>query len=232
MEQLQKLKTIPDVLKHEKLIAAMMDGAYILDDFSFERAEYVRKELRDLMKYIPDERNFYIIDLPDQIIDEGEQNGMGRSKSYIEKANEYLQDDGNIMLAKLRSLEPLTSDEKEQLKQAFTATMGTDADFAAWSGFAWGEHAEALGFLRQQVGIADEAVEQKLEHLLNDAELTEQQKAYLQQMVAYAQANGDITSKTLRNESPFNSIGVVELFGDKIAIAKETLNALHKPIIE
>ena len=192
----------------------------------------MRKELRDLMKYIPDERNFYIIDLPDQIIDEGEQNGMGRSKSYIEKANEYLQDDGNIMLAKLRSLEPLTSDEKEQLKQAFTATMGTDADFAAWSGFAWGEHAEALGFLRQQVGIADEAVEQKLEHLLNDAELTEQQKAYLQQMVAYAQANGDITSKTLRNESPFNSIGVVELFGDKIAIAKETLNALHKPIIE
>ena len=108
----------------------------------------------------------------------------------------------------------------------------TDADFAAWSGFAWGEHAEALGFLRQQVGIADEAVEQKLEHLLNDAELTEQQKAYLQQMVAYAQANGDITSKTLRNESPFNNIGVVELFGDKIVIAKETLNALHKPIIE
>ena len=51
-------------------------------------------------------------------------------------------------------------------------------------------------------------------------------------MVAYAQANGDITSKTLRNESPFNNIGVVELFGDKIVIAKETLNALHKPIIE
>ena len=44
MEQLQKLKTIPDVLKHEKLIAAMMDGAYILDDFSFEAEDTVRAQ--------------------------------------------------------------------------------------------------------------------------------------------------------------------------------------------
>ena len=233
MEQLQKLKTIPEVLKREKLIAAMMDGAYLLDDFSFERAEYVRKELRDLMKYIPDERNYYIIDLPDSLIDEGEQSGMQRSKSYIEKANEYLQDDGNVMLAKLRSLEPLTDEEKEQLKQVFTATIGSGADFAAWSGFAWGEHAEALRFLRKQVGIADETIEQKLGHALNDPELNEQQKTYLQQIVAYAQANGDITPKTLLNESPFNSIGVVELFGaEKFLIVKETLNTLHKPLSE
>ena len=158
---------------------------------------------------------------------------MQRSKSYIEKANEYLQDDGNVMLAKLRSLEPLTDEEKEQLKQVFTATIGSGADFAAWSGFAWGEHAEALGFLRKQVGIADETIEQKLGHVLNDPELNEQQKTYLQQIVAYAQANGDITPKTLLNESPFNSIGVVELFGaEKFPIVKETLNTLHKPLSE
>ena len=69
--------------------------------------------------------------------------------------------------------------------------------------------------------------------MLNDPELNEQQKTYLQQIVAYAQANGDITPKTLLNESPFNSIGVVELFGaEKFRIVKETLNTLHKPLSE
>ncbi len=234
MEQLQKLKTIPDVLKHEKLIAAMMDGAYILDNFSLERAEHVRKELRDLMKYIPDERKFYIVDLPDQLIDAGEQTGMQRSKSYVEKANEYLQDESNVVLAKLRSLEPLTADEKDQLKQAFTTTLGTNADFATWSGFAWGEHIEALAFLRKQVGIADESVEQKLGHILNDPELNDQQKAYMQQMVAYAQTNGDIVAKTLRNESPFKDAGSIgELFGaEKAPNAKTIIETLHKPISE
>ena len=69
--------------------------------------------------------------------------------------------------------------------------------------------------------------------VLNDPELNEQQKTYLQQIVAYAQANGDITPKTLLNESPFNSIGVVELFGaEKFPVVKETLNTLHKPLSE
>ena len=39
--------------------------------------------------------------------------------------------------------------------------------------------------------------------------------------------------ETLLNESPFNSIGVVELFGaEKFPIVKETLNTLHKPLSE
>lgn len=230
MTELQKLKAIPEVLKKEKLIAAMMDGAYLFDDFSFERAEYVRSELRDLMKYIPDSRNYYVIDLPDTLIDGGEQAGLYRSKPYSEKAEEYLQGD-DVSLAKLRTLEPLTDEEKDQLKEIFTAKLGSPADFAAWSGKAWDGNMEALAFLRKQVGISDDAVAGKLGSILGDPQLTDAQRAYLQQIISYAQANGDIVFKTLRNESPFKSNSVAELFGiEKIQLVKEIVNGLHGPI--
>ncbi len=230
MTELQKLKAIPEVLKKEKLIASMMDGSYLFDDFSFERAEYVRKELRDLMKYIPDSREYYIVDLPDTLIDGGEQAGLYRSKPYAEKAEEYLQGD-EVSLAKLHTLESLTDEEKQQLKEIFTAQLGSPADFASWSGKAWDGHMDALAFLRKQVGISDDAVVAKLGAVLNDSELTDAQKSYLQQIVDYAQVNGDITFKTLRNESPFRSFGVTELFGiEKVGHVKEVVNGLHVPI--
>ncbi len=230
MTELQKLKAIPDVLKKEKLIASMMDGAYLFDDFTFERAEYVRSELRDLMKYIPDSKSYYVIDLADTLIDGGGQAGLQRSKPYAEKVGEYLQSDA-VPLAKLRTLEPLTNDEKEQLKETFTAKLGSPADYAAWSGKAWDGHTEALAFLRKQIGISDEAIAKKLGAVLDDPQLTDLQRGYLRQIVGYAQANGDIVFKTLRSERPFSDMSVTELFGvEKVQLVKETVNGLHGPI--
>ena len=90
---------------------------------------------------------------------------------------------------------------------------------------------EALAFLRKQVGISDDAVAGKLGSILGDPQLTDAQRAYLQQIISYAQANGDIVFKTLRNESPFKSNSVAELFGiEKIQLVKEIVNGLHGPI--
>ena len=57
MEALLKLKTIPAIVQKTELINAMIDGEYLLARFSLERAEFVRKELRDLMAYLPNEKN-------------------------------------------------------------------------------------------------------------------------------------------------------------------------------
>lgn len=226
MKALLKLKTIPAVVKEEQLITAMMGGHYLLDDFSFERAEQVRLRLRDLMKYLPDRREYHIIDLPDQLIDGGESEGISKRHSYAERVAAYLEDTTNPILAKLRMLEPLTKEEKQELESQFTSKLGTPTDYAAWSG-----NAPLLPYVRKQVGIAQEAIGEKLNPIIDDPTLNEQQREFLRQLVAYAQANGDVSAKTLQTESPFADIDIIGLFGPAAGKLKRILDTLHKPVV-
>ena len=225
MQELTKLKRIPDVLKKEKLISSMMHGDYLLDDFSLERAEQVREDLRDLMNYIPDKSEYYIIDIPDTVIDRGP--GGGGGKSYADRAREYIDKD-STELAKLRNLDPLTEAEKNNLKNVFTVQLGTLSEFNTWSG-----NASLLPFLRTQTGINDDAIQTKFGSFLNNNILDERQLVFMQQIIEYARINGDVTTGDLMKVSPFCDVDIMELFGaDKFDYLKQLINGLHKPVAD
>lgn len=227
MRELLKLKTIPAIVQKEKLIVSMLNGDYLLDAFSLEKAEAVRKELRGLMAYIPDREEYYILDVDDLLIDGDTVPGLERPKPYAEKAAGYLRDSGNPALAKLRNLDELTDAEKAELTDVFTVKLGTRAEFLAWSG-----NMPLLPFLRVQVGIADEAVQTKFGTLLDDPTLDQAHRIYLRQIIGYARENGDVTFLTLQQVSPFSDVDVVQLFGPKISLIKQLVNGLHKPVMQ
>ena len=226
MEDLLKLKSIPDVLEEEKLIIDMIDGAYLLDDYSPERAEYVRNELRDLMQYIPDRQEYYVIDLPDVLI-QGEDSGGIQSKTYVDRYEDYLRNDDNVALSKLRALEPLSPEEKAELRDAFTKRLGTEAEYAAWS-----DNAPLLPYLRKRVGISEDAIASKLGPILRDQALNDEQRAFMEQVIEYARVNGDVEAKTLLQTSPFDAYDLNGLFGASFPLLKQLLDALHKPVVE
>lgn len=227
MRELLKLKTIPAIVQKEKLIAAMLNGDYLLEGFSLEKAEGVRKELRDLIAYIPDRQEYYVIDVDDLLIEEGRGGGITPQKSYAQKATEYLRDTATPALAKLRNLDELTDAEKAELSDTFTVKLGTRAEYLAWSG-----NAPLLPFLRVQVGIADEAIQTKFGTLLDDPALQQAHRIYLRQIIGYARENGDVTFLTLQQVSPFSDVDVVQLFGPKISLIKQLVNGLHKPVMQ
>ena len=92
----------------------MRNADLIFDNFSLELCEKVRLELRDLMKYIPDDRQYYVIDARDFVID-ATSGGIPvtKEKSYAEKAQEYIEK-GSPTLAKIRNLDDLTQAENEK----------------------------------------------------------------------------------------------------------------------
>lgn len=225
MNALLKLKTIPAIVEKTDLITAMIDGAYLLDHFSLERAEDVRKALRDLMSYIPDKQGYTIINVADWVEDK-ENSGIGDDKPYPQKAQEFLSGSNLPSLAKLRNLDPLTEDEKNELKAIFTSKLGTEAEFNAWAGSM-----ALLPFLRLQVGISDEAIQTKFGSFLNAQTLNPMQLNYCQQIVDYARKNGDITMTVLLKESPFCDMDVTQIFGANIVYIKQLINGLHKPVI-
>ena len=226
MEVLLKLKTIPEIVQNEQLITSMIDGNYLFDDFSLERAEGVRKQLRDLMVYLPDEQRYYIVDFPDTLIAHGERSGLENKASYAEKASDYLENSGDPALAKLRNLDPLTDNEKASLEETFTTKLGTKSDYLDWSG-----NAPLLPFLRRQVGISNEAIGVRFGSFLNNSVFDEEQLAFLRQIIVHARENGDITYTDIQTVSPFCDIDPFDFFGDKVGYFKQLVDGLHKPIL-
>ena len=113
----------------------LYDAGNYLPDVLPGHAEQVRKDLRDLMSYIPDKPSYYIIDVADWTVDSDSDNPgpFVHQKSYAEKAQAYIDHDSPA-LAKLRNLDELTDDEKTNLSDVFTVQLGTLADYNAWSG--------------------------------------------------------------------------------------------------
>lgn len=223
--ELSKLKTIPAITQKERLINQMRNADLLFDDFSLEKCERVRKELRDLMTYIPDDRKYYVINSKDFVIDTSEDGQVLKEKSYAEKVQEYIAK-GNSSLAKIRNLDELTQNEKDELEADFKSRMGTEADYVAWSG-----NKPLLPFLRVQIGIADSAIQTKFGSFLNSDVLNERQLAYMNQIISYARENGDIGFLDLQNVSPFCDVDIVSLFGTNIKYIKELIGGIHKPVI-
>ena len=225
MNALLKLKTIPAIVEKTDLITAMLGGAYLLDHFSLERAEDARKALRNLMSYLPDKQGYALIDVIDWVENE-EKPDFDYDKPYPQKAQEFLDSSNLPSLAKLRNLDPLTADEKSELKAIFTSQLGTEAEFNAWTGGM-----ALLPFLRLQVGISDEAIQTKFGSFLNAQTLNPLQLNYCQQIVDYARKNGDISTKVLLKESPFCDMDVTQIFGANIGYIKQLIDGLHKPVM-
>lgn len=225
LEKLARLKTIPAVVQKEQLIRQMRNADLLFDNFSLEKCEEVRKELRELMQYIPDDVQYYVLDVKDFVIDAGPGGTVAKEKTYAEKALAYIRK-GSPALAKLRSLDELTEEEKAELETAFKSTLGTEADYAAWSGSR-----PLLPFLRVQVGIADEAIQTKFGSFLNPQAVNPQQLAYMEQIVSYTRENGDITFLDLQKVSPFCDVDIMSLFGPQIAQIKTLINGLHRPVM-
>ena len=226
LEELSKLKTIPAIIQKEKLIKQMRNADLLFENFSLEQCEKVREELRDLMKYIPEKSPVYIIQSRDMVIDNVDGGGdVVREKTYPEKAREYIAA-GSPALAKIRNLDDLTQAEKDELERVFKTQLGSEADYAAWSG-----NKPLIAFLRVQVGIADEAIETKFGSFLNANTLNSAQLQYMQQIISYTRENGDIVFLDLQRVSPFCDIDIMSLFGTNISYIKTLINGLHRPIL-
>ncbi|MBR2088047.1 MAG: hypothetical protein IJ906_13105, partial [Oscillospiraceae bacterium] len=115
--------------------------------------------------------------------------------------------------------------EKDELHHIFCEELGTEAECTTWTG-----NAPLLAFLRLQTGIADEAIQTKFGSILQNPELDEMQREYMQQIIDYAKKNGDISFSDLLQKSPFCDYDIMELFDDKVILVKQLVNGIHKPV--
>jgi type I restriction enzyme R subunit len=224
VKDLLKQKNIPAISTKEKELQRMRNAEYLMDGLSLERAEEVRKDLRDLMVYLPKKLIYVELDGDDVLIDKG-SGFTPVQKPYPQRFADYLYNSNDPKLAKISNLDELSDDEKSELDDIFRNQIGTAAEFSAYAG-----NTALLPFLRLKLGIDDRAIRTKFGSFLNENVLNEMQLTVMYQIIDFAKANGDIAMSNMVNTSPFSDMDLPKIFGDKIQYIKDLVNGLHKPV--
>ncbi|MBR5637279.1 MAG: restriction endonuclease subunit R, partial [Pseudobutyrivibrio sp.] len=204
---------IPEILAQKELITKILQTDYV-DRAGVEDFEYIRENLRNLMKYLPHKKLRYDTDFADDILDsqwnESELEN-DELKNYKAKAEFYIrQHQDNIVIAKLRTNQPLTSLDITTLEDILWKEVGTKEDYE----HEYGQ--KPLGeFVRSIVGLDMNAAKEAFSEFLDETNYDSRQIYFVNQIVEYIVHNGMLTDLSVLQESPFTDQGsVVDIFTD------------------
>ena len=204
---------IPEIKAQTELINKILHTDY-LDSAGINEFEHIRENLRNLIKYIPNNTVRYITNFDDEILSmdwheaELENDDL---KNYKAKAEFYVRQHQNeAVIAKLRNNEQLTHDDVLALERILWSEVGTKEDYEAEIG------AKPLGeFVREIVGLDMKAAKEAFSAYLDEAVLDSRQIYFVNQIVEYIVQNGLMKDLSVLQESPFTDKGsVVEIFTD------------------
>ena len=205
--------SFPEIKAQGELIEKLLHTSY-LENCGIHEFEYIRKALRDLIKYIPTDRQTYTTHFDDEILSmdwkHSELDG-DELKNYRAKAEYYVrQHTSSAAIQKLRTNIPLTEDDIEELETALWDEVGTKEEYEKEYG------SKPLGeFVREIVGMDMRAAKEAFAEYLNDVNLDANQIYFVNQIVEYIVRNGMMKDFSVMTEAPFTDHGsVVDIFPD------------------
>ncbi len=221
---------IPEIQAQTELINQILHTDYV-ENAGIDEFENIRKNLRDLMKYIPDKsRNKYMTNFTDEILStewkeaELENNDLENYKVRVEYYVRQHQD--NYVISKLKKNQPLTEKDVDELEKILWRELGTKEDYEAEFG------RKPLGeFVREMVGLDMNAAKEAFSKYLEDVNLDSRQIYFVNQIIEYIVHNGMMKDLSVLLESPFTDRGSIsEIFTDMgvwLGIKKviDTINA-------
>ena len=204
---------IPEIMMQAELIEKLLHGDYF-ENAGINEFEIIRKNLRDLIKYIPISKIRYDTNFDDEILSiEWNESELENDdlKNYKAKAEFYIrQHQDNEVIAKLKCNQPLSLRDIKALEEILWNEIGSQQDYEAEYG------KKPLGELvREIVGLDMNAAKEAFSAFLNDVNLDSRQIYFVNQIVEYIVHNGLMKDLSVLQESPFTDRGsVVEVFAD------------------
>ena len=194
-----------------------------------EKLEQVRKELRDLIKFLGDiEVQKSFIDTPDEITYGKTRDGVDIEtiKTYEEKVLDYLSKHmDSPVIKKIQNLEQIDGQDLKELENILWHDLGTKEDYERCS-----KQGNLAAFIRSLVNLSQEAINEKFSEYLTDNVLNSRQQELVKVVIDYVRQNGDITTEIVTNESPFADMDLMEIFGQRLYILKEIVDQMHQVV--
>ena len=205
---------IPEILAQGELINKILHTDY-LENAGINEFEHIREKLRDLMKYVisnvdPVDINVITDEILSMDWNESELENDDL-KNYKLKAEFYIRkNQDHAVIAKLKTNQPLTTDDVKTLEKILWSELGTKQDYENEYG------SKPLGeFVREIVGLDMNAAKEAFAQFLNDTSLDSNQIYFVNQIVEYIVHNGLMKDLTVLQDAPFTDNGsIVEVFTD------------------
>ncbi len=217
-DMLQQRANIPQVAKKIELIKQINTDEFWseIDILSFEE---VRRELRELMKFIWDgtDNRIPIIytKLKDVITDQQEGVQLDPAydfEDYRKKVNRYIEEHRDVMaIHKLIHNIPLTQGDYAELERVFTEELGSKEDYEREFGDT------PLGLMIRKIAKLDhEAAMQAFSTFINDEALNQKQIAFVNKIMNHIELNGYMDNVMDLQKPPFDKpIPFIKMFDAK-----------------
>lgn len=214
VESLSSIANIPEIMVESELIEKILHTDY-LKHAGINEFEYIRENLRNLMKYIPKGSHVtYKTNFDDEILSmEWKESELESDdlKNYKAKAEYYVrQHQDNEVIAKLKRNIPLKTSDIKELEKILWSEVGSQLDYEAEFG------KKPLGeFVREIVGLDMNAAKAAFAEYLDETWLDSNQIYFVNQIIEFIVHNGMMKDLSVLQEAPFTDRGsIVEIFTD------------------
>ena len=228
---ISSIANIPAIQVQAELIDKILHTEYLYDA-NINDFEYIRKSLRDLIKYIPKGKKSYDTHFEDDILSvEWNESNLDQTnlQNYKEKIEYYIKQHvaDTQAISKLKENQPLSKDDIKDLEEIIWNQIGTKQDYYSEFGDKpWGE------FVREIVGLDMNAAKEAFSKYLDETVLNRNQIYFVNQIIEYVVRNGVMKDMSVLQESPFTDKGTVaDLFGDNINLwsgIREVINTINR----
>ena len=225
-EQLSAKYSIPQVEKQRDIIEKVQTTEF-WDGVTIIELETVRNAMRSLLQYLDKiRRKIYYTNFTDTIIDstEGEPIYGGNDlKNYRKKVEFYLKEHSDrLSVYKLKNNKKLSEADLKELERILWTELGSKDDYIKEYGDT------PIGRLvRQIVGVDRAAVNEAFSEFLTEERLNLNQMRFVNLIVDYIVANGNIDDNKVLMGEPFKSVGsITSLFKDDMGTAKQIMEVV------
>lgn len=225
-ERLSAKYSVPQVKKEKDIIEKVLTPDF-WDGVTIIELETVRNAMRSLLQYLEKfVRKVYYTDFPDTIIDstEGEPIYGGNDlKNYRKKVEYYLKEHSDkISVYKLRNNKKLSAADLKELERILWKELGSKDDYIKEYG-----DTPVGRLVRQIVGVDRAAVNEAFSEFLTEERLNLNQMRFVNLIVDYIAANGNIDDNKVLMGEPFKSVGsITTLFKDDMGTAKQIMEVV------
>ncbi|MGI5856603.1 MAG: DEAD/DEAH box helicase family protein [Candidatus Merdivicinus sp.] len=197
--------------------------------------EWVRKELRELIKFLDEgsDPKHIVTRLTDPVIDSQagvELDAAYDFEDYRAKVNRYVNEHGNTLaIHKLTHNIPLSMEDYRELERVLTSELGSKEDYQREYGDT------PFGLLIRKIAKLDhEAAMQAFSAYINDASLNQKQIAFVNKIIHHLELNGYMENAAELMKPPFDKpVNFIKLFDVKTRTALiETIDQVRKNAVQ
>ncbi|HZK32249.1 MAG TPA: DEAD/DEAH box helicase family protein, partial [Corynebacterium sp.] len=224
--------TLPFVAEAATTLEALLDPTW-WDGVTLADLEQVRRQLRDLVDYVPrGKRQVVVLDVADEFSEIAEvdlpleQADRGVNLTRVEEELRSMLEAhrDSLALQKLRTARPLTAQDVTDL-ETLVAEVGLE-DVEGVRESLGGDSIPA--FIRRLVGLDEDAMREEFADLLEGTTLSANQIGFIRHVIKVLAHNGGLTMQETMDHSfsPYGSVG--ELFRENQAVVLDLKSRLDR----